>query len=104
MTRTPQQTFWSDQSLARARDEAADGRTIAIVHDWADGEQCSWCSCTEGEILADFKGHRCGGCQETAETVMRVHNGTPVRRDIPICAGHRDDAITFMVRWMGGSG
>ncbi|MFJ2007379.1 hypothetical protein [Streptomyces chartreusis] len=100
MARTPSQTFWSDQALATARDMAADGQTFAIVHDYADGEQCSWCDCT----VADFQGHRCGGCTEQAETVVRVYNGTPVRRDIPICAGHRDDAIAFMVRHMAGSG
>jgi hypothetical protein len=100
VSRTPQQTFWSDQALARARDEAADGRTITIVHDYANGEQCSWCSCTDEDTLADLKGHRCDGCPEPAETVMRVHTRMPVRRDIPICAGHRDEAITFMVRWL----
>lgn len=104
MTRTPQQTFLSDQALATARDAAADGRTIAVVHEYADGEQCSWCDCDTGQILADAKGHRCSGCPDTAETVMRVFNGTQVRRDIPICAGHRDDATTFMLRMIGGSG
>lgn len=100
MTRTPSQTFWSDQALATARDAAADGRTIAIVHDYADGEQCSWCDCT----LANFKGHYCGGCPQPAGSVLRVHDGSPVRRDIPVCDGHRDDAIVFMARWMGGTG
>lgn len=100
MTRTPSQTFWSDQALATARDEAADGRTIAIVHDYANGEQCSWCSCSDEKILADLDGHCCSGCTETAETVMHVYGVTPGRRDIPICAGHQQDAVAFMVRWL----
>jgi hypothetical protein len=77
VTRTAQETFWSDQALAQARDVAADGRTIAIVNDFPNGEQCSWCDCT-------------------------LDNGSPVRRDIPVCKGHLDDAIVFAYRALGG--
>lgn|SRR5690348_14866426 len=101
MARTPSQTFWSDQALATARDSAADGRTVAIVNDFADGEQCSWCSCSDEETLADLKGHRCGGCPKPAGSVLRVHDGTQVRRDIPVCDGHRDDAVIFIYRVNG---
>jgi hypothetical protein len=104
MARTPQQTFWSDQALATARDAAADGRTIAVVHDFADGEQCSWCSCPDEETLTDLKGHRCGGCPNPAGSVFRVHDGSPVRRDIPVCDEHRDDALVFMARYVGSIG
>ncbi|MFG2855671.1 hypothetical protein ACGFZ9_34225 [Streptomyces mirabilis] len=99
MTRTPNQTFWSDQALAAARETAADGRTIAIVNDFPNGEQCSWCDCT----LADFKGHRCSGCPDPAGSVLRVYDGSPARRDIPVCDGHREDAIVFAYRALGGA-
>ncbi len=98
MTRTAQETFWSDQALAQARDVAADGRTIAIVNDFPNGEQCSWCDCT----LDNFRDHRCGGCPKPAGSVLRVHDGSPVRRDIPVCEGHRDEAIVFAYRALGG--
>lgn len=97
MTRTAQQTFWSDQALAAARETAADGRAVAIVNDFADGEQCSWCDCS----LADFRGHRCSGCPEAAGSVLRVHDGSPVRRDIPVCEGHRDEAVVFIYEVYG---
>ncbi|GAA0348474.1 hypothetical protein PV735_31725 [Streptomyces turgidiscabies] len=97
MTRTPQQTFWSDQALAAARETATDGRTLVVVNDFPDGEQCSWCDCT----LADFKDHRCGGCQELAGSVLRVHDGSPVRRDVPVCEAHRDDAVVFIYQVHG---
>jgi hypothetical protein len=97
VTRTPQQTFWSDQALATARDTAADGRTVAVVNDFPNGEQCSWCDCT----LDDFKGHRCGGCPKPAGSVLRVHDGSPVRRDVPVCEGHRDDAVVFIYQVHG---
>ncbi|MGQ4358894.1 hypothetical protein [Streptomyces sp. SAS_272] len=100
MTRTPNQTFWSDQALATARDVAADGRTVAVVNDFPNGEQCSWCDCT----LADFKDHRCGGCPKPAGSILRIHDGTPVRRDIPVCEGHLDDAIELVARFHGGTG
>ena len=102
MTRTPQQTFWSDQALAVARETAADGRTLAVVNDFPNGEQCSWCSCSDEETLADLKGHRCAGCTNPAGSVLRVHDGSQVRRDIPVCEGHRDDAVVFIWRWVGG--
>lgn len=97
MTRTASQTFWSDQALAAARDTAADGRTVAIVNDFPDGEQCSWCDCT----LADYQGHHCGGCPKPAASVLRVLDGSPVRRDIPVCDGHRNDAVVLIYQVHG---
>ncbi|MGI5436190.1 hypothetical protein ACQEV4_01410 [Streptomyces shenzhenensis] len=103
MTRTAQQTFWSDQALATARDVASDGRTLAIVNDFPNGEQCSWCDCSNEAVLGDLAGHQCAGCPSPAGSVLRIHDGTPVRRDIPVCAGHRDDAVVFMYRVLGGA-
>lgn len=101
MTRTAQQTFWSDQALATARETASDGRTIAIVDDFPDGEQCSWCDCTIEAVVGDAKGHHCAGCPEPAGSVLRVHDGSPVRRDVPVCEAHRDEAVVFIYRVHG---
>ncbi|MER5209430.1 hypothetical protein ABT063_02220 [Streptomyces sp. NPDC002838] len=103
MTRTAQQTFWSDQALARAREVAGDGRTIAVVNDFPDGEQCSWCDCSIEAVVGDADGHHCTGCPQPAGSVLRVHNGTQVRRDIPVCEAHRDDAVVFVFRVLGAS-
>ncbi|MGP4048751.1 hypothetical protein [Streptomyces sp. 2A115] len=101
MTRTAQQTFWSDQALATAREAAADGRTIAVVNDFADGEQCSWCDCSDDQVLGDTDGHHCAGCAQPAGSVLRVHDGTRLRRDLPVCTGHRDEAVVFVYRMLG---
>lgn len=90
MTLTPQQTFWSDQALAAAREEVKDGRTFAIVNDFANGEQCSWCDCP---LEAHYADYQCGGCPNSAASVLRTFNGSQVRRDIPVCAGHHADAV-----------
>lgn len=103
MTRTAQETFWSDQALATARDVAADGRTIAIVNDFPNGEQCSWCDCPDEQVLGDIKAHHCDGCHKPAGSILRVHDGTRLRRDIPVCDGHRDDAVVFAYRMLGGA-
>ncbi|MFJ9748906.1 hypothetical protein [Streptomyces chartreusis] len=103
MTRTAQQTFWSDQALATARETASDGRTIAIVNDFPNGEQCSWCDCTIEAAIGDAKGHHCDGCPNPAGSVLRIHDGSPVRRDIPVCDGHLEDAIVFAYRVLGGA-
>lgn len=101
MTRTAQQTFWSDQALAQAREVSADGSTIAIVNDFPDGEPCSWCDCSDEKAIADPEGHDCPTCPAPAASILRVHDGSPVRRDIPVCEGHRDEAVVFVYRVAG---
>lgn len=101
MTRTAQQTFWSDQALATARDTASDGSTIAIVNDFPNGEQCSWCDCPNEAVLGDLQGHHCIGCPDPAGSVLRIHDGTQTRRDIPVCNKHRDDAAVFAFTVLG---
>ncbi|NEC90448.1 hypothetical protein [Streptomyces sp. SID12501] len=104
MTRTVQETFWSDQALATAREAASNGRTLAVVNDFPNGEQCSWCDCPDEETFNDLKeGHRCSGCPKTAGSVLRVYDGSPVRRDLPVCEGHRDDAVVFIYSVLGGA-
>lgn len=95
----PQQTFLSDQALAAAREQAGDGRTLAVVADFPDGEQCTWCDCPLDAHLAD---EQCGGCLEPAACVLRIYDGSPVRRDIPVCAGHKEDAVITLVKLIGG--
>lgn len=106
MTRTPQQTFLSDQALAAARDQAKVPGTMAVVIDYAtDGQQCSWCPCTTEEILADRSGHQCAGCPRDAAYVMhQFRHGSPIRNDIPLCSGCKTDAVALMARYMSGSG
>lgn len=94
MTRTPQDTFLSDQGLAAARDLAADGKTVVIFPDAPDGEQCSWCDCPDFEHTD--QAYQCPACPAPAAAVLRIFDGTPVRRDIPVCDRHQLEAIRFI--------
>lgn len=94
MTRTPQETFLSDQALATARDIAAAGAPT-VVFTPAHSGPCVWCDCdvTAEQHNPEF----CAGCPHGAAMVMHVFNAnTPLRRDIPLCIGHKDDALRFV--------
>lgn len=105
MTRTPQQTFLSDQALAAARERTKIPGTMAVVIDYAtDGQQCSWCPCSAEQILGDRDGHQCAGCPREAAYVMHhFRHGSGVRNDIPLCHGCKGDAIHFMATVVGGA-
>lgn len=94
MSPTPQQTFWSDQALATARDVAAAGNTVPIVLDPADGERCTWCDCPDGpDSPHNRRGYKCDGCPAGADYVVRLFAGPDVRYDFPACDRHHTDII-----------
>lgn len=94
-TRTPQETFLSDQALAHAREQAKIPGTLSVVLDYATSGQCSWCDC---DVFAGDDSHQCGGCPNDAAYVMHQYrHGSDVRNDIPLCTSHKDDAIRFVM-------
>lgn len=100
--RTPQETFLSDQALAFARDEAKVPGTLSVVLDYATSGRCSWCDC---DVIAGDDRHQCGGCPADAAFVMHQYrHGSPVRNDIPLCTGHKDDAIRFVTALIASTG
>ncbi|GAA4676624.1 hypothetical protein GCM10023347_33660 [Streptomyces chumphonensis] len=101
---TPQETFWSDQTLAAVRDAARDPKLLPVAVVAApDNTRCSWCDCDDSEDSPHNRpGYRCAGCPETAMSVVAVHSGPHRRYDYPACDRHRDDIITTLVRATGG--
>ncbi|WP_326808150.1 hypothetical protein OHB04_22695 [Streptomyces sp. NBC_01775] len=94
MTRTPQETFLSDQSHAAARDLATAG-TPVIVLDPATGGQCTWCECDV--TIGHVEGRCATPCQGTADLVMCIYRaGGHVRTDIALCSACHPDAMTFV--------
>lgn len=41
-------------------------------------------------------------CRQCGRERARGRRTTPVRRDIPVCEGHRNDAVVFIWRWKDG--
>lgn len=103
--RTPQDTFLSDQALAAARDQASDGRTLAVVLDYAtDGQQCSWCDCPDDPSSPHYQdSYRCDGCPADAYYVASMFNSTVGRRDIPLCRGHLGAFKAHVVHTLTGA-
>ena len=89
MSRTPQDTFLSDQALAAGRDAAADPSLVPVVITAANGQQCTWCDCPLD--VHRQPGYRCGGCPEQAKNVVSTFTGASLRYDFPACDRHTAD-------------
>ncbi|MFE4701430.1 hypothetical protein ACFRIC_30650 [Streptomyces sp. NPDC056738] len=101
MTRTAQDTFLSDQTLATARDAAADPSLVPVAITAANGEQCTWCDCPLA--LHKQPGYRCGGCPTQAENVVSAFAGPGVRYDFPACDRHTTDIVASIAQVVGGA-
>jgi hypothetical protein len=103
MTRTPQDTFLSDQALATARDAAADPNLVPVAITAANGEQCTWCDCPDGpDSPHNQRGYRCGGCPVKAESIVSFFAGPYMRYDYPACERHRMDIVATVAQLVGG--
>lgn len=103
MTRTPLDTFLSDQAHAHARDLAVHG-TPAVVALPLDGGACDWCDCT---VTADNHDARfCAGCPREADMVLHIYSARNGQReqDIQLCPGHQGDAIRFIASVVAAGG
>ncbi|MFD9319316.1 hypothetical protein ACFWDQ_16730 [Streptomyces sp. NPDC060053] len=100
MTRTPEQTFWSDQALATARDAASDPSLVPVAVTAANGEQCTWCDCPLA--LHRQPGYSCGGCPATATSVVSTFAGPVLRYDFPACDRHTADIVASIAQVVGG--
>ncbi|WP_236243160.1 hypothetical protein [Streptomyces sp. CC228A] len=104
MTRTPQDTFLSDQALAAARDAAADPATIPVALTAANGERCSWCECPDGpDSPHNQAGYRCAGCPAPAKHVVSAFAGPHIRYDFPACRRHEADIVISIARAAKGA-
>lgn len=104
MTRTPQDTFLSDQALAVARDAAADPTTVPVAITAANGERCSWCDCPEGpDSPHNQKGYRCLGCPANAKYIVSTFTGPYLRYDFPACSRHQADIVASVARAAKGA-
>jgi hypothetical protein len=104
VTRTPSQTFWSDQALATARDAAADPDLVPVAITAANGEQCTWCDCPMGPASPhNQRGYVCGGCPTTAKNVVSTFTGPNLRYDFPACDRHTTDIVASIARVVGGA-
>lgn len=104
MTRTPRETFLSDQTLATARDLAADPRNVPIAITRAVGGRCTWCDCPDGaDSPHNRPGYRCAGCPAPATAVLSAFVGPDHRYDYPACDEHTPDIVTSIARIAGGS-
>jgi hypothetical protein len=99
-TRTPLETFWSDQTLAAPRDAAADPNLLPIAITTADGKtRCTWCDCPDGpDSPHNDPGYRCAGCPTTAQQVVSFYAGPNLRYDYPACDRHYAEIVAQVVR------
>jgi len=104
VTRTPQETFWSDQALAAAQEAALDPGMVPVAVTAADGKKrCTWCDCPDGpDSPHNQPGYRCAGCPARAKDVVSVFAGPTLRYDYPACARHRDEIIASIVQAAAG--
>ena len=104
MSRTPQDTFLSDQALAAARDAADDPSLVPVAITAANGEQCTWCDCPDGPNSPhNQRGYRCPGCPETAKSVVSTFAGPNIRYDFPACDRHTTDIVASVARTVRGA-
>jgi hypothetical protein len=104
VTRTPQDTFLSDQALAAARDAAMDPSLLPVAITAANGEQCTWCDCPDGpDSPHNQRGYRCRGCPATAKYVVSIHTGPNMRYDYPACDRHHTDIVATTARLAAGA-
>jgi hypothetical protein len=104
VTRTPQDTFLSDQALAAAREAANDPSLLPIAITAANGEQCTWCDCPDGpDSPHNRRGYRCGGCPATAKYVVSIHASPTMRYDYPACDRHHTDIVATAAYLAGGA-
>ncbi|MGJ5826028.1 hypothetical protein [Streptomyces ossamyceticus] len=104
MTRTPQDTFLSDQTLATARTAAADPSTVPVAITAANGEQCTWCDCPDGpDSPHNQRGYRCPGCPATAANVVSTFAAPNLRYDFPACDRHTTDIVASIAHLVGGA-
>lgn len=104
MSRTPQDTFLSDQTLAAAREAAGDPNLLPIAITAANGEQCTWCDCPDGpDSPHNQRDYRCGGCPATAKYVVSIHAGPYKRYDYPACDRHHTDIVATAAQLAGGA-
>lgn len=101
MTRTPLDTFLSDQALAHARDLAAHGTPTVVILP-LDGGACDWCDCDVTAHHAQF----CAGCPSDAAMVMHIYSAASGQRerDVQLCPGHKDDAMRFITAVISAGG
>jgi hypothetical protein len=102
--RAPQETFWSDQALATARDAARDPGTLPVAVTAADGKtRCTWCACPdEPDSPHNNPGYRCAGCPATAEHVVSVYASPNLRYDYPACGEHYTEVVAQIVGALAG--
>ncbi|BBA99243.1 hypothetical protein RVR_5782 [Actinacidiphila reveromycinica] len=105
MTRTPQDTFLSDQTLAAAREAALDPGTVPVAITAADGKKrCTWCDCPDGpDSPHNRPGYRCGGCPALAVHVVSVHLGPNLRYDYPACGRHWTEVVARVASTVSAS-
>lgn len=98
MSRSPRDTFLSDQALAAGREAAADPGLAPIVVTAANGEQCSWCDCPDGPDSPHLNpDYRCGGCGSKAVSIVSSFTGPNRRYDYAACERHRDEVVAALV-------
>lgn len=95
MSPTPQETFWSDQTLATAREAALDPGTLPFAITAADGKKrCTWCDCPDGpDSPHNNPGYRCDGCPTLAVHVVSLYATPTLRYDYPACAVHWTEIV-----------
>jgi hypothetical protein len=104
VTRTAQDTFLSDQTLAAARDAAADRNTVPVAVTAANGEQCTWCDCPDGpDSPHNQPDYRCPGCTATAKYVVSTFAGPNLRYDFPACDRHTTDIVAAVAHTVRGA-
>ncbi|MGW1278042.1 hypothetical protein ACWD4V_13960 [Streptomyces tsukubensis] len=103
MTRTPQETFLSDQTLAAARHAAeATPGLLSVAITPANGEQCTWCDCpTSSDGPHSQPGYRCAGCPDSAKHVVSAYTGPDLRFDYPACRRHSPQIVIDLVETAG---
>ncbi|WP_010361263.1 hypothetical protein [Streptomyces acidiscabies] len=104
MTRTPQDTFLSDQTLAAARDAAADPGLVPVAVTAANGETCTWCDCPDGPNSPHNQpDYRCGGCPTPAKYIVSTFAGPDIRFDYPACDRHHTGIVAAVAHLAGGA-
>jgi hypothetical protein len=93
-----------DQGLASARDyqRRNPGAMVVFVAIPVEDERCCWCDCPDEAHMGKGLDYRCGGCPETATTVVRVlADKAGPDAAYPLCDRHGQDFAGHMNRTIG---
>ncbi len=103
MSPTPQETFWSDQTLAAAQEAAYDPSLLPVAVTAADGKaRCTWCDCPDGpDSPHNNPDYRCAGCPSLAVHVVSVQESPSLRYDYPACEKHWAEIVAQIAGAVG---